>query len=247
MVAVAGVLTLGAEEKTGSRPSSSLSAYDENFSASAAFRAADKFTPSFVANDRRVLRFYGYYRDASSPSGFEVRKVTLNFYLEDGSTRVSEEKDKLNPAGFVTSGELIKRHRVPKAEGGFFEESDFFVGAQVDIYKKHIVICSCDEFTSSHLQSKNMPWGPPLLFPDDYVPPRDKEVKHSHGRVNEMSGRSPSRTGMALARPFPGLAYVRVGGRGADAVQGGGDAGGADGQVPDVRPPRAALLLLMEG
>ena len=76
-----------------------------------AFRQADKFTPSFVANDRKVLRFYGWYRESSAPAGFQVRRVTVFFYLEDSSARVSEEKTKLNPAGFVTSGEFIKRHR----------------------------------------------------------------------------------------------------------------------------------------
>jgi len=76
-----------------------------------------RFVPAYVALDRKVLRFHAWFRDSRGAVGFKVRKATLFHYLEDGSTRVSEKR--VENSGIVT-GEIARRHRVPKKEGGYY-------------------------------------------------------------------------------------------------------------------------------
>ena len=47
--------------------------------------------PAYVALDRMVLRFFGYYKEAvheSRMENYRVRKVTILYYLEDNTLQV---------------------------------------------------------------------------------------------------------------------------------------------------------------
>lgn len=66
----------------------------------------------------RVLRFYGYTREAVQESNVEkerVRKITLCYFLEDGTISVSEPK--AENSGFAFQGTLVKRHVVSRHRG----------------------------------------------------------------------------------------------------------------------------------
>ena len=52
-----------------------------------------EFTPSYVECDKKVLRFYGYFKEAVTESPHEhyrVRAVTICYYLEDDSMDIYE-------------------------------------------------------------------------------------------------------------------------------------------------------------
>lgn len=50
--------------------------------------------PTWVAFDRQVLRFYGYFQegvDEMRTEQYRIRRCTLFFYLEDDSIQVNEQ------------------------------------------------------------------------------------------------------------------------------------------------------------
>ena len=55
--------------------------------------APDNFVPATVAFDKKVLRFYGYFKQTvyESPNEFfRVRPVTIVYFLEDDSMQIYE-------------------------------------------------------------------------------------------------------------------------------------------------------------
>lgn len=56
--------------------------------------APDNFVPATVVYDKKVLRFFGYFKQTvyESPNEFfRVRPVTILYYLEDDSMQVYED------------------------------------------------------------------------------------------------------------------------------------------------------------
>ena len=161
----------------------------------------------------QVLVFIGFYHEARAPPGFEIRKVSLYYFIEDGSVRLCEDGRNLVSMGFVTNGELVKRHKIPKTPNStdFFTEIDFYCGAHVNIYGKKITLFDCNSFTRLWLQQRGRP-SDSIPIPDQYIHnlevTRQKEfdTAESHGRVAIMTGRSPSRTALARMCPFPVIA-----------------------------------------
>lgn len=54
----------------------------------------DNFVPATVAYDKKVLRFFGYFKQTvyESPNEFyRVRPVTILYYLEDDSMQIYED------------------------------------------------------------------------------------------------------------------------------------------------------------
>jgi len=177
------------------------------------FNPKRPFTPTFVANSGKVLVFIGFYHEPRAPPGFEIRKVSLYYFVEDGSVRLCEDSRNLVAMGFVTNGELVKRHKIPKTPNSYdyFTEADFYCGAHVNIYGKKITLFDCNSFTRQWLQQHGRP-SDSIPAPDQYIhnleSTRQKEfdTSESHGRVAVMTGRSPSRTALARMCPFPVIA-----------------------------------------
>ncbi|KAI8926800.1 hypothetical protein BC831DRAFT_455064 [Entophlyctis helioformis] len=112
--------------------------------------------PAWVAFDRKVLRFYGYFQEAvheRREETYRIRRVNIYFYLEDDSVHVSEPK---TPNSGIPQGTLIRRHRIPKASSEInqhYTVSDFNVGNEVTFYSRTFKIVGCDEFTRGFLKS----------------------------------------------------------------------------------------------
>ena len=106
--------------------------------------------PAWVAFDRKVLRFYGYFQELVQErreEKYRIRRVNVYFYLEDDSVHVSEPK---TPNSGIPQGTLIRRHRIPKKEAPnsqHFIVSDFNVGNHVTFYSRTIKLVGCDQFT----------------------------------------------------------------------------------------------------
>ena len=120
-----------------------------------------RFVPAYVALDRKVLRFHAYFRDDR-----DVRKATLLHYLEDGSTRVSEKRSE--NSGIVT-GEIARRHRVPKPDGGFYAIEDFDVGSEIEVFARAYTIIDMDEFTREFYSLNGIPRKDAIGMPQDHV------------------------------------------------------------------------------
>jgi len=133
-----------------------------------------RFVPAYVALDRKVLRFHAWFRDPRGAVGFKVRKATLFHYLEDGSTRVSEKR--VENSGIVT-GEIARRHRVPKKEGGgFYTVEDFDVGVDIEIFGRAYHITDIDEFTREFYSLNGMQRAQASDMPPDYLEPASRTL-----------------------------------------------------------------------
>ncbi|KAI8827062.1 uncharacterized protein EV422DRAFT_512508 [Fimicolochytrium jonesii] len=126
--------------------------------------------PSWVAFDRKVLRFYAYFQEAvheKREEQYRVRKVNIYFYLEDDSVHVSEPRT-VNSG--IPQGTLLRRHRIPKPDseiGQHYTVSDFNVGNEVTFYSRTFKIIGCDKFTKDFLNRIGVAVPPAGSFPTD--------------------------------------------------------------------------------
>jgi hypothetical protein len=128
--------------------------------------------PAWVAFDRKVLRYYPFFKESVNESRIEnyrIRALTLFYYLEDDSMHISEPK--VENSGMV-QGErkgavFLKRHRAPKPEGGFFEPADFKVGETIEIYGRVYKLTGADAFTRAFHDKIGVPLAPAIETPTD--------------------------------------------------------------------------------
>jgi len=128
--------------------------------------------PAWVAFDRKVLRFNCYFKEAVNESrleNFRIRNCVLYYYLEDDSMHVSEPKVENSgiPQGERKGTVFLKRHRVPKPDGGFYGVADLNVGTQIDLYGRVFMLTSADNFTVSFLSGLGISVSPEIEVPTD--------------------------------------------------------------------------------
>mmetsp|Transcript_2187 Transcript_2187/g.5552 ORF Transcript_2187/g.5552 Transcript_2187/m.5552 type:complete len:646 (+) Transcript_2187:132-2069(+) len=127
--------------------------------------------PQWVENDRKVLRFFGYFKEGVVESNIEnhrVRKIILFYYLEDGSMHVAEPKQ--DNSG-IPQGTFIKRHVFLKDDGvSSFTPQDFAVGECVSIYGRTFFLVDADPFPRQWYEDNmSTTLQPALPYPDDPV------------------------------------------------------------------------------
>ncbi|KAH9187271.1 hypothetical protein AeNC1_010752 [Aphanomyces euteiches] len=119
--------------------------------------------PNFIAMDKKVLRFEGYFLEAvheSNVENFRVRKCIILYYLEDDTIQIIEPK--VENSG-ILQGNFVKRHRIPKPESDedgnmtFYTFKDLaMIGAQVTFYGRTFHIQSADPFTRRFLEDQGL-------------------------------------------------------------------------------------------
>ncbi|KAJ3334492.1 EF-hand domain-containing member C2 [Gonapodya sp. JEL0774] len=120
---------------------------------------ASETVPAWVAFDRKVLRFYGFFQEAVQERREEqhrIRKVNIYFYLEDDTIQVTEPR--ANNSGLM-QGTLIRRHRIPlpnTEDGQHHTITDLNVGKEVTLYARTFKIVGCDGFTREFLTALNL-------------------------------------------------------------------------------------------
>lgn len=115
-----------------------------------------QFVPAYVVYDKMVLRFGGFFKEAVHESALEtyrVRRVQVQFYLEDDSIAVCEPHQ---PNSGLTQGTLVKRQLVPRGDGSYYGLADLNVGQQVTFYGRTIRLTTCDEFTRKFMADQGI-------------------------------------------------------------------------------------------
>jgi hypothetical protein len=130
--------------------------------------------PAWVAFDRQVLRFDGYFREAvheKREENYRIRKCEILFYLEDDSIQVTEHRVKNSG---IPQGTLIRRHRIAKPSTGrpgeveqFYTVEDFNLQSTLDLYSRMFVITDCDAFTKNFLTKLGVCVNTPINMPSD--------------------------------------------------------------------------------
>ncbi|KAF0290237.1 EF-hand domain-containing family member C2 [Amphibalanus amphitrite] len=144
-------------------------------------RTAGPGLPAWVAFDKQVLRFRGYYTDRVENSQLErgrIRAVKIHFYLEDDTIEVIESKWKNSQ---LPQGTLLHRHRVPLPEPDdceFYTIEHLNVGRDLPLYGTIYHITSCDTFTRNFLSKLGVRVNPDSCIPSDpYMEQRNDQLK----------------------------------------------------------------------
>lgn len=106
-----------------------------------------KRPPKWLKHDKQALRFYGYFQEPvqeSNQENFRVRKCVIIYYLDDDTMYITEPK--VENSG-IPQGVFLKRHKVPKAEGGVYTYNDLNLALNLDVYGRVFRVIDCDEFT----------------------------------------------------------------------------------------------------
>jgi len=140
--------------------------------------------PAWVAYDRKVLRFYAYFKetvDGSAIETYRVRKCTVFYFLEDDSMSIAEPK--VANSG-IAQGVFVKRHRVPLSDksGGFFTIGDLRVGSNIKVYGRVFRVYDCDAFTRAFYEENGNAQGEAEECPTDTYGQRQTEGKKGHNR-----------------------------------------------------------------
>ncbi|KAM4771458.1 EF-hand domain-containing protein 1 [Rhinophrynus dorsalis] len=126
------------------------------------------FIPTFVAFDKKVLRFEGFFQETvpiSQDERYRVRKVSLYYFLEDDSISVVEPP--VENSG-IPQGTFIKRQKHPKNDfGDNYHWKDLNVGINITLYGRTFRIVSCDKFTQEYLESQGIELNPSEEIPED--------------------------------------------------------------------------------
>lgn len=156
--------------------------------------------PAWVAYDRKVLRFSGYFKEsvhASSAETWRVRKCLVYFYLEDDSMHIAEPK--VENSG-IPQGVFVKRHRIPKEQtNAFYTVDDLFIGAELPVYGRVFRLTDCDSFTRAFYAQNGVELSEAELMPID--PFSKKQTSHAHSHHKLMN---PLKTFMeaSLGKPM---------------------------------------------
>ncbi|CAL8100657.1 unnamed protein product [Calicophoron daubneyi] len=127
-----------------------------------------EFVPAHVALDKKVLRFYGYFKETVNESPqetYRVRLIQIFYFLEDDSMLITEPPQ--NNSG-MPQGKLIRRHRIPKNDAGDpYNWRDLNLGMNLAVYGRVYRITNCDKYTHDFLESEGVVVNEPEPEPED--------------------------------------------------------------------------------
>ncbi|DBA03455.1 TPA: hypothetical protein N0F65_002863 [Lagenidium giganteum] len=130
----------------------------------------DPTQPSWITNDRQVLRFFGYVQEDVEERGVaatRTRRIVLCYYLSDGTISISEPK---TPNSGMVQGELVRKSIVTKPNGTAFSPSDLRIGSNVRLFGRVYHLVDCDEATRAYYAETDAhaPQPSPRKYPDDH-------------------------------------------------------------------------------
>ena len=134
--------------------------------------------PAYVALDKKVLTFDGYFKETVTESAdehFRVRHVKIYYHLEDDTMSVLEP---VVPNSGLPQGKLIRRQRLPKdAKGNTWSWKDLNVAMNLPVYGRVFRITACDAFTKEFLLSNGIDVNDEEAVPEDTYTVKRKVVE----------------------------------------------------------------------
>jgi Ca2+-binding EF-hand superfamily protein len=111
----------------------------------------------FLANDRKVLRFFCFWDDRGLGGDSERREFRLHYFLADDTVEVLEV-NRPN-SGRDPWPALLKRMKLPKVwssnareNTNFYKAADFRLGDTITIFGRKVLLYDCDKFTREYYQ-----------------------------------------------------------------------------------------------
>eukprot|EP00051_Salpingoeca_urceolata_P016671 m.223208 g.223208 ORF g.223208 m.223208 type:complete len:552 (+) comp18748_c0_seq2:177-1832(+) len=138
-------------------------------SGAAASASTKQNVPRHVELDKKVLQFFGYFKQTVTESRdehYRVRHVKMYYYLEDDTLCLIEPAV---PNSGLPQGKLLKRQKVPKGKdsGSTWHWKDLNVGVTLTIYGRAFRFTDCDAFTADYLTRNGIVLNDPEETPED--------------------------------------------------------------------------------
>jgi len=163
-----------------------------------------KAVKKFLANDRKVLKFWCTWDDPSLYG--EKRKFILHYFLADGTVEVSEIHSPNSGRDYFP--QLLSRCKLPKCPPPIgaavigtdhsdkietYNHADFRVGCYITVYARHFLIIKADEFTKEFYKTvhglKDEDFIPVEQNEEVYVPPqREPPPYNGYGEEEDSLG-----------------------------------------------------------
>jgi len=151
--------------------------------------------PRWLAHDREVLRFYGFWREPvieSAVENFRTRRATVFYYLEDDTVHVGEPRE--DNAG-LPQGVFLRRGAVERPDGTQLTHADLVVGGDLPLYGRVIHLVGCDAFTRKFKADRG------VTMPADSDAPSDPHRDRLAARAAAATkGRPPTQERLALRK-----------------------------------------------
>ena len=122
-------------------------------------------TEEHVSQQTKVLRSFGYYREAISESSeetFRDRQISILIYLADGTCEVNEPK--VQNSG-IPQGKVINRGPLKTENGELIGPAHLLPGTFLKIYGKMIKVCATDPWTRNWLTERGFNVGENVAIP----------------------------------------------------------------------------------
>jgi hypothetical protein len=112
------------------------------------------------------LHFFAYWKESvyEGLEQFRIRLVNIFYVVEDGSIFITEKKQA--NAG-LPQGTFLKKHRIPKPEGGVYTLEDLQIGADINVYGRVFHITGAEPITRQWLTERGVQVGPDEASPQD--------------------------------------------------------------------------------
>jgi len=122
---------------------------------------APKQITQFLMNDRKVLRFKGFWDDTTL-YGARMYFV-IHYYLSDNTVEINEaharNSGRDNYPVFLKRGPLYKKNQLQafpgslKNDGDPYMPEDLIVGQAIQVWNRKVMLYDCDDFTRNFYQS----------------------------------------------------------------------------------------------
>ena len=134
------------------------------------FESSKEYEPDYVKLDKKVLRFFGYFKESIVEEELEsgrIRLLVIYYYLTDDTISIvdtRQENSGIPQGGFLSRGKIFKQ------DGTRYHFSDFQPGKDVYIYGKVIRIYDADKFTREFCAENGIVLEPRKEIPEDPFP-----------------------------------------------------------------------------
>ncbi|XP_054738199.1 EF-hand domain-containing family member C2 [Anastrepha obliqua] len=142
--------------------------------------------PPWIAYDKKVLGFDAFFKETLHEvynAPYQVRKVKIMYYLEDGTMQITEPK--IDNSG-IPQGCLVHRQRIPKpppCQNEFISILDLNVDTTIEIFDRKYHITNCDIFTRQFLNRSGIAVPDPVDMPvDPTTEMRKRSGKKTHNQ-----------------------------------------------------------------
>ena len=120
------------------------------------FESSKEYEPDYVKLDKKVLRYFGYFKESIVEEELEsgsIGLLVIYYYLTNDTISIvdiRQENSGIPQERFLVKGKIFKQ------DGKRFDFSNFKVGEDIYIYGKIIRIYDADQFTRDFCSSNGI-------------------------------------------------------------------------------------------